>query len=259
VVQAKLAEYGLRAPDGGLGRLDAANNGLATAKIAPTPSASEGVSTARGLWNLFSRPTSVLAVCDTSGSMAQEVPGTGLSRLELTRRAMLGALGAFQQQDHLGLWEFSTKLDGDRDYRTVVPLGSLADRVGTKLRAQALRDGFGTLVPHTATGLYDTILASYLYAQQNYLDGGFNTVVLLTDGQNEDSEGLSLEELMTQLGQHRDANRPVHLIVLAIGDQTDPATLDQISKAADGVSFQSPDLSDLVQLFLTAQVTLANA
>jgi Ca-activated chloride channel family protein len=257
-VQDRLAQYGLRGPDGSLGRLDAANNGLDAARIMPKPTAPEGVSTARGLWNLFSRPTSVLAVCDTSASMAQVVPGTGMSRLALVRRAMADALSAFQMQDHLGLWEFSTKLDGNRDYRTVVPLGPLTDQVGNKSRAQALQDGFGSLRPHTATGLYDTILAAYLAGQRNYLDGGFNTVVLLTDGQNEDVSGISLDGLMAQLRQHRDPDRPVHLIILAIGDQTDPATLAQISRAADGAVFRSPDLSNIVQLFLTAQVTLAN-
>ena len=258
-VRARLAGYGLRGPDGSLGGLDAANNGLDAARVMPKPAAPEGVSTARGLWNLFSRPTSVLAVCDTSGSMAQVVPGTGMSRLDLVRRAMAGALSAFQMQDHLGLWEFSTKLDHGRDYRTVVPLGPLSDRVGNKSRAQALQDGFGLLRPHTATGLYDTVLAAYLAAQRSYLTDGFNTVVLLTDGQNEDTNGISLDTLMAQLGQHRDPNRPVHLIILAIGDQTDPATLAQIAKVADGAAFTSPDLSNIVQLFLTAQVTLANA
>src|SRR5947208_2338620 len=117
------------------------------------PAAPEAVSVARGLWNLFSRPTSVLAVCDTSASMAQVVPGTHLSRLEMVRRAMSGALSAFQAQDHLGLWEFSTRLDGNRDYREVVPLGPLSDRVVHKgdgvvtSRAQALQDGFAGLRP----------------------------------------------------------------------------------------------------------------
>jgi Ca-activated chloride channel family protein len=257
--QAKLAEYGLRRPEGDLGRLDAARNGLATGRIAPKPASPEGVSTARGLWNLFNRPTSVLVVCDTSGSMAEPVPGTGKSRLDLVRQAMSRALSAFQPQDHVGLWEFSTRLAGDTDYRTVVPLGRMAALVGNQTRGQALRAGFSTLRPHAATGLYDTVLASYRYAKQNYLDGGFNTVVLLTDGQNEDAGGISLATLMAQLTRLRDPHLPVHLIILAVGDQTDPATLTKISKAADGATFVSKDLSNIVQLFLTAQVTLANA
>jgi Ca-activated chloride channel homolog len=257
--QAKLAGYGLRRPDGSLGGLDATPNGLATGRVPPKPASPEGVSTARGLWNLFSRPTSVLVVCDTSGSMAEPVPGTGKSRLDLVRQSMSRALSAFQPQDHVGLWEFSTKLAGDTDYRIVVPLGRMAGLVGDQTRGQALRVGFGALQPHAATGLYDTILASYRYARQNYLDGGFNTIVLLTDGQNEDGSGISLATLMAQLTRLQDPNLPVHLIILAVGDQTDPATLARISRAADGATFVSRDLSNIVQLFLTAQVTLANA
>jgi Ca-activated chloride channel homolog len=256
-VRSRLSGYGLRDPDGSLGRADAASFGLSAAQLAPRPSAPEAVSVARGLWNLFSRPTSVLAVCDTSASMAQQVPGSGQSRLDLVRRAMTGALSAFQPQDHLGLWEFSTRLAGGRDYREVVPLGPLSDRVGGLSRQQALRQGFAGLQPHTATGLYDTVLAAYLAAQRQYLDDGFNTVVLLTDGENEDDQGITLDGLLSQLARHRDPTRPVHLIILAIGKETDPATLGRIARAADGAAFTSPDLNDIVQLFITAQVTLA--
>jgi Ca-activated chloride channel homolog len=252
-----IAGNGLRPPDGSAGMLDTANSGLSRLRLTPKPAEPAGVNTARGLWNLFSRPTSVLAVCDTSGSMAEIVPGTGASRLELVRRAMAGALSAFQQQDHLGLWEFSTNLEAGHDYRQVVPLGAMSDLVGGKPRRQALEDGFNGLKPHTSTGLYDTALAAYEYAQANYLADGFNTVVLLTDGQNEDGQGISLDQLLSELGKRRDPQRPVHLITLAIGDQTDPATLARISAAADGVSYQSLDLTNIVQLFIQAQVTLA--
>jgi Ca-activated chloride channel family protein len=257
-VQAReiIADNGLRGPDGAAGTLNLANSGLSQQRLAPQPAAAAGVNTARGLWNLFSRPTSVLAVCDTSGSMGEVVPGTGATRLELVRRAMGGALQAFQEQDHVGLWEFSTDL-GAHDYREVVPLGALSMPVGGKPRMRALQDGFKALTPHAGTGLYDTVLAAYEYAQANYLEDGFNTIVLLTDGQNEDDNGISLDQLMTELAKHRDPNRPVHLITLAIGNETDPATLSRISQATDGVSYQSLDLTNIVQLFLSAQVTLA--
>jgi Ca-activated chloride channel homolog len=251
-----IAESGLRAPNGAAGALNVANTGLSVQTYMPKPAAAAGVATARGLWNLFSRPTSVLAVCDTSGSMGEEVPGTGATRLELVRRAMGGALSAFQAQDHLGLWEFSTQL-GAHDYREVVPLGALSKPVGGKPRMIALQQGFQKLQPHTATGLYDTVLAAYEYAQANYLKDSFNTVVVLTDGVNEDDEGIDLDQLMSELAKKRDPKRPVHLITLAIGNQTDPATLSRISAAADGVSYQSRDLSDIVELFIAAQVTLA--
>ena len=251
-----IADSGLRDPGGKLNGLNVSSAGLNTLPLMPKPAKAAGVATARGLWNLFSRPTSVLAVCDTSGSMGIQVPGTGATRLELVRRAMSNALSAFQQQDHLGLWEFSTEL-GAHDYRQVVPLGALSQPVNGTSRRQALRDGFDQLKPHTATGLYDTVLAAYEYAQANYLNNGFNTIVLLTDGENEDDKGLSLDQLMSELAKRRDPNRPVHLITLAIGDQTDPATLSKISAATDGVSYQSLDLTDIVQLFLSAQVTLA--
>ena len=258
----QLALLGLRGPDGSLDTADAVTEGLNPTPYPPRPSATEGLSTARGLWNLFSRNTSTLVVLDTSGSMGEIVPGTGRTRLALVQQSLTTAFGAFsstlRDTDELGLWEFSTNLDGEKDYRPVVPLRPVAGLPTDAALSQQVLGSLAGLTPHAATGLYDTVLAAYLEAQRHYLKGGFNEVLLFTDGRNEDQNGISLNTLLAQLAKHRDAARPVHLLNFAIGPDTDLAVLGRIARAADGIAFQSRDLTNLSPLIFTALVALAN-
>jgi Ca-activated chloride channel homolog len=258
----QLAGLGLRGPDGTIEAGDAAAEGLNPTPYPPRPSATEGLSTARGLWNLFSRNTSTLVVLDTSGSMGEIVPGTGRTRLSLVQQKLTAAFGAFsstlRDTDKLGLWEFSTNLDGAKDYRAVVPLRPVAGLPANAALSRQVLGSLAALTPHAATGLYDTVLAAYLEVQRHYLKDGFNEVLLFTDGRNEDEHGISLTTLLAQLARHRDPKRPVHLLNFAIGTDTDPAVLGRIARAADGVAFQSRDLSNLSPLIFAALVALAN-
>jgi len=260
--QEQITRDGLRSPDGTLDTPDAEANGLSRTPYPPRLSATEGLSTARGLWNLFSRASSTLIVLDTSGSMGEEVPGTGKTRLALVQQALTTAFGAFgstlRDTDQLGLWEFSTNLDGPRDYRVVVPLRPVAGLPTNAALSRQVLGRLAALTPHAATGLYDTTLAAYLNAQQHYLKDGFNWIMVMTDGQNQDENGISLNTLLAELGKHRDPRRPVHLLNFAIGNETDPATLARIARATDGLSFQSRDLSNLSPLIFTALVAVAN-
>ena len=69
-----------------------AANGV-TAKITALPRAillPESVQHAAASWTAVTRPTNLLLVFDTSGSMDGEVPGTGKTRLDLTKAAATG-------------------------------------------------------------------------------------------------------------------------------------------------------------------------
>jgi Ca-activated chloride channel family protein len=262
VARQRLARAGLRAPDGSLTTPDAAERGLNATPLPPKPSTAEGLGAARGLWNLFSKGTSTLVVLDTSGSMGETVPGTDRTRLALVQQALATAFGAFgatlRDTDQLGLWEFSTNLDGGRDYRPVVPIRPVAGLPNNTALSQQVLASLAALTPHDATGLYDTVLAAYLDAQRHYLKDGFNEILLLTDGRNDDRNGIDLATLLAELAKHRDPKRPVHLLTFAIGGDTDPAVLGEISRAADGLSYQSKDLSNLSSLIFTALIALAN-
>ena len=153
----------------------------------------DGPIAARTAWRLLTRRISLLGLFDVSGSMADPVPGSTRSKLDVARDAAQAALGFFDPQDSMGLWEFSRHLNGDLDYRVLVPLGPAGQRVGPFPNRQAASvAAYKAMVPRTATGLYDSILAAYRSATAAYRADSVNTVVVITDGRNEDVGSITL-------------------------------------------------------------------
>lgn len=259
-VQDGLQKYGLRRADGVAG--PAVAQGLRTGSLDPLPAeppvATDGPTAARTAWRLLARRISLLGVFDVSGSMAEEVPGTGRSKLDVARQAAQAALGYFDGRDSLGLWEFSRQLDGDKDYRVLVPLGPAGRPVnGYPDRFAASVAAYRGMAPRTATGLYDTVLAAYRSALASYRPDCVNTVVVISDGANEDSGSITLEELTARLTALYDPGRPVHVVALAYGTGADPGALAQLARATEGLQFSSPDPRTIGRVFVSAVAALA--
>jgi Ca-activated chloride channel family protein len=258
-VQNRLDRWGLRRADGVAGPGIAAGLRVdSTLPLAPVPQqAVDGPPAARTAWRLLTRRISVLGLFDVSGSMADPVPGSQQSNLDVARAAAQAALGFFDPQDSIGLWEFSRRLDGDRDYRVLVPLGPAGQRVGPFPNRQAASiAAYRQMVPRTATGLYDSILAAYRSATAAYREDAVNTVVVITDGRNEDPGSITLGQLLTQLRELHDPAKPVHVVTLAYGTGADLAALGEIAKVTDGLQFSSPDPRSIGKVFVTAVAAL---
>lgn len=212
----------------------------------PSPEAMYGVLQSYAGANLSGR---IQVLLDVSGSMAATVPGTGRSRMDLTLQAAAQGLGLLKLTTELGLWLFSTKLDGDKDYKELLPMRSMADQLA-KGGLQALQ----TVRPKPggATGLYDSILAAYQSAQQNWKLGRINLVVVLTDGRNEDSDTIGLPGLLADLGKLQDPRKPLPVIGIGIGPDIDATELKQISAATGGESFTTPDPRKISDVFYQA-------
>jgi Ca-activated chloride channel family protein len=263
----QLAGAGLRSADGTAGNGFAAPRG-APVDATPTPvgaSASPSSTQASGgaasaaldastvdralsTWTAVTAPGRLLAVLDVSGSMKEKVPTAGnASRMQVTVEAARRGLGLFDDSWDVGLWIFSTNLDGARDYRQLVPVGPVATQRTRLLNA------LGTVnVSSGNTGLYDTVLASYKNVQAGYDPGRPNSVVVMTDGQNEDSNGISLAALLSELKRVADPKRPVKIIFIGIGDGVSEAELTQISKPTSGGVFLAKDPSQIGEIFIKA-------
>ncbi|HEY7719005.1 MAG TPA: substrate-binding domain-containing protein, partial [Pedococcus sp.] len=190
-------------------------------------------SAALGLWAAVRTDMRMLAVMDVSGSMRAQVGKR--TRIQLAQAAAGTALNSFPQTSQVGLWEFSTDRDGvGKDYRSLLPIRTLSDKVGDGTQKDALNRQFAAMTKSVEgnTGLYDTLLASYRSVKASYQPGFINSVVLMTDGVNEDSSGLSLEQLRAALKNERDSQRPVRVILIGLGGQTDRGTLERIAKTA---------------------------
>ncbi|MFJ5205865.1 substrate-binding and VWA domain-containing protein [Streptomyces nigra] len=215
---------------------------------------------ALGVWEITVRSARITMVVDASASMEERVPGTERSRMDVTRASLRRALNTFTAEDEIGLWDFSTALDGTKDYRVRVPAGRLGDSEGDVTQRDRLAAAVDRLkpVPDGATGLYDTTLAAYEAARSSYAKGRFNAVVVLTDGVNEDPGSISRSELLSRLGKLADSKRPLPLIMIAVGPDADREEADRIAKATGGSGHEVTDPAQMETAILKAIVKAAS-
>ena len=251
--RAALQGQGFRASDGVSGPELTGALGVDPAAPAtgPVPSPAQAQATVEALATL-NRPSRLLAVIDVSGSMATPVPGRdGGSRLDLAHAAAARALGLFSADSVVGLWEFSANLTPASDHRELAPLTPLSPPARAKL-AGALDQL--AVIPDGGTGLYDTVLAAVRAVRSGYDPSRVNTVVVLSDGKDEDDadHGITLPALLQSLQAEDDPARPVPVITIAYGPDSDEIAMRTISMATGGAPYTSKDPADLPQVFLDA-------
>lgn len=201
-------------------------------------------------WVTLTADARMLAVLDVSESM-QEYAGDS-TRIALTRDAALATLQDLPSTWQLGLWAFSLGLgQGDSDHLGLVPVHELGRRYGDTTQRERLTDAVQRLPSLTAggTGLYDTALAAYRAGLADYDPQRFNGVVLLTDGRNDDEDGVSLPQLLAKLRSVRDPARPVPLITIGIGPDADTSALRRMADVTGGHSYVVRDPRDLEAVF----------
>ncbi|MFF3486711.1 substrate-binding domain-containing protein [Streptomyces sp. NPDC002701] len=229
-------------------------------EVPEKPATDKEIDEALGTWTITVQSARLTTVVDVSSSMSDPVPGTSESRMDVTRAALLQALATFTPEDEIGLWKFSTKLDGKRDYRVLVPTGRLGDRVGGSTQRERLSAAFSGLkpVPKGQTGLYDTTLAAYKAATASYSKGKFNALVLLTDGVNQDPGSISRSGLVAALRRLTDPERPVPMIAIAVGPAADRDELSEVAEATGGSGHSVTDPSQIHSVILKAVVKAGN-
>jgi Ca-activated chloride channel family protein len=188
--------------------------------------------------------SNVLTVLDVSGSMAAKVSGS-LTRMDLCKRAAINSLSLYDTNDDGGLWKFSTA------HRELVRLGPLTDRMGAGLRRDMIRREIERLVPGGDTTLYNTAWAAHQRVVANYQRDTRNSVILLTDGRNDISGGLTLKGLLAKL-KKSDRFRPVRIIFIAYGEGAPVPALRQIAAATGGAVFAAPNPTEIDRVFAAA-------
>ncbi|WP_128430616.1 substrate-binding and VWA domain-containing protein [Streptomyces cyaneus] len=258
--QRLLERYGFRTSDDEVSDALVARAGGSSpqpyAKPPGRPASEVALQEALGVWTITVQSARITTVVDASASMSEPVAGTGRSRMDVTKASLLQALATFTPDDEVGLWDFSTKLDGDKDYRVRVPTERLGAPKGEGTQRDRLSTAFGDLapVPNGATGLYDTTLAAYKEATASYAKGKFNALVILTDGVNEDPGSISRTDLIAQLERLTSPERPVPLIMIAVGPDADREGADRIAEATGGSGHEVTDPSQIQSVILKAIV-----
>ncbi len=247
-----LTEHGLRRPDGSAGPDSERTTSERTTAATVPPVAVPDTDVADEMlnqWATINLSGRLQILLDVSGSMGQPVPGTGLNRMAVTLKATEAGFDLVKPTTKVGISLFSTKLDGDRDHRELLPARTVAEHLSgdslTKLRAvRAIEGG--------ATGLYDSVLATYRAARQNWEPGRLNVVVVMTDGRNEDADSITSDALLAELRTLQDPRRPLPLVGLGIGPDADLDELTAIATATGGRAFTTPDPAAIDGIFYTA-------
>jgi Ca-activated chloride channel family protein len=201
-------------------------------------------------WTALDRRGSLLVVLDTSGSMKELVGTTGQTRLDVAKDAVLASLPFFADEASVGLWTFS-RAESGKDWVEVVPLG----RLDRPLGGATARDTIAAAVPKITaandTALYETTLAA-VGAVRSAWQPGPNTVVVISDGKNEDPGSPSLETTLQRLVDGADPATPVEVVTIALGSSADAKALRNISAVTKGKAYTAARPEDLESVFLTA-------
>ncbi|WP_222654684.1 VWA domain-containing protein [Rhodococcus sp. BP-110] len=184
-------------------------------------------------------PAARTAVLDVSGSM-ESIDGSA-TRLTNVTSALRQVIGAVPDTSRIGLWTYSRALDGSRPYRVEVPL----TEANSESRA-ALDSSLAGLSPATATSTYASAQAAYESAVQNWSGDGTNSVLLVTDGPNDDTS-ISAASFLQSIAAASDPARPVRIDVVSLTQNSDIATLRSLAGQTGGdlveVSSSDPSLT----------------
>jgi Ca-activated chloride channel family protein len=195
------------------------------------------VSDIQASWKAIRKPARVLLVVDVGSSMADRVPGTSRSKLDVAKEAASAALEDFTSGDEVGLWVFSSAAGADPPYREVVAPAPMSQRRSVlKQEIEALRpEG-----PHKA--LYTTVNAAVGSMRSRYDSTRINAVVLLTDGGNDDPANNELNGLQRTLSsQPSETFVRVFTAGFSAKAKADLDALESIALAARGGAYSDND------------------
>ncbi|GLY69363.1 substrate-binding and VWA domain-containing protein [Amycolatopsis taiwanensis] len=255
--QTALGETGFRGPDGRALRNPSPDERVSVLPQAVTRMPGDGdLDTLLNQWAKVNQSSRARVLIDVSGSMNALVPKSGgKTRLQLSLDAAARGLNLFKPTSEVSVWTFSTNLHGDKDYREIVPMSEVGKQLtnGSMDRIRAIR-----ATPNGGTGLYDSVLAAYQRAREEWEPGKLNLVIVLTDGHNDDPHGITRGDLLTQLSALADRSRPVEIIGIGLGPDVDRGELTAITDVTGGKTFITPDPAKISDVFYSALAALSD-
>lgn len=193
----------------------------------------------------LTRPSKLTVVVDVSLSMKALVGGK-ITRAQLAGAAAKSAGDLLSNQSSVGLWVFSRNLPGQAagtDYRLLDQLAPIGTPEAGRTHREVVNShllGLGSMLGGDGTSLYASTMAAMEAATHEYDPAAVNAVVLFTDGENDDPGGPTLEQAVTRLKQiSSDTQRPVQLVAIGIGPDTDLNALSQLVAPSKGKAYQA--------------------
>lgn len=211
----------------------------------------EAIAEALQIWQAFAIPTRMLQILDTSGSMRS--PAGDSTRATLVANATIEGMTLFANDAQVGMWIFGIdKGAPGQDWKELAEVRRMDHKSG----GTSHRERIATLVRTSmknnlsgGTGLYDTTLAAYKKMLETYDPTTTNLIGLVTDGQNEDANSITRDELLAQLKVLYDPGRPVRILTIGVTDDADAESLKLIADATGGTAYVARDPKDMKGMF----------
>jgi hypothetical protein len=253
---ALLASVGFRTPSGKAPDNLAAGLGQNPPALAASSTvAADSVASAAHTATVLRLGSRMLAVVDVGRSSAKPMAGSGsTSRLDLTKATAAAGLNLLPDDSQVGVWAYSYRMRGRRPYVQVAAVAPLDELTPQGNHRQALAAALARLEPssRSGSGLYETVLDAVLSVQKTWQPGMVNSVVLFTDGRNDDPAGIGIGDLVSRLVSAQDPDRPVPVISILIGTGGDLQAMRAVSAVTGGSAYRAKHASELGAVFLDA-------
>ncbi|MEV0387824.1 substrate-binding domain-containing protein [Nonomuraea sp. NPDC050643] len=253
-----LREAGFRSADGKAGAALSEDKGFtAENPVALDPPDSATVTRMVQTWSRLNLGTRLLTLLDVSGTMALPVPGTGMTRMQAINKIATEGLGLFPAGSEMGLWTFSTHLDGKgKDWKELVSVGPLSESIDGLLRKESLARTFAQITAKSTgdTGLNDTVKAAYGQLTKTYQEDKVNTLLILTDGAGNDDPdgGVKNAEILQYLKKTYNPKRPISILLIAFGPDAKKGKqqMESLAKATGGEAYIAENILQVRDFFL---------
>ncbi|WP_459960045.1 VWA domain-containing protein [Nocardia sp. IFM 10818] len=175
---------------------------------------------------------------DTSSSMS--TAEGSMTRLANSLAALQSTMTVMPPEFGLGVWTYAKTTDGSNPYRIAAPTAALTDQQRTAV-TQALGAVSASAIAPDRT--YPTLEAAYRSALENYTTGRTNSILLITDGPQDDST-ITGEQLLTDLAALANPAKPIRIDVIVIsGNGTQ--TLQTLTQRTGGTYTKVTSSNDL--------------
>jgi Ca-activated chloride channel homolog len=175
----------------------------------------------KAAWRRDRKPANILLVLDTSGSMNTE------NRLKRAKAGLDVFFKGVEPQDSVGLTIFSDKI---QPLIAPAPLSQNRDQLQTRVRS---------LIADGGTAFFDATVEAFDAVRKQKATERINAVVLLTDGEDTDSQ-LSADEVVEHLKGQGDSSNRVRVFTIAYSSGATAARdqLAQIAAASGGLDYE---------------------
>ncbi len=165
------------------------------------------------LWHEHKKASNITLVLDTSGSMADS------GRMANAKTGARELVSLLEPRDTFSLLPFNTRFDWAA--RRV-----LLDGESERARINVSIDG---LIPLDGTALYDAVAAAFDHMQEEANGDRISAIVVLTDGEDTESE-IDLPELLARISSDSES-RNIRVFTIGYDAQSMKPVLEQIAES----------------------------